>query len=60
MKKASYKNSNIEGLKKKLNTLRSQYRKEKKAQKDSKKSGAGVDDIKGTKTFVLQSFQFLR
>lgn len=44
----------LEIIKKKLNTLRSQYRKELKLMNASKKSGAGTDEVYVKKNIVFQ------
>ena len=49
----------LEILKKKLNTLRSQYRKELKLMNASRKSGAGTDEVYVPKLWCFNELRFL-
>ena len=57
--KALHDNCTLDIVKKKINTLRSQYRKEKKLLISSKKSGAGTDEIYATKLWCFSQLEFL-
>jgi len=46
-------------LKKKINTLRSNFRKELKKINDSKRSGAGADDVYEPSSWVFEELTFL-
>lgn len=49
----------IDDVKKKINTLRSNFRKELKKIHDSKRSGAGADDIYQPSSWLLEELAFL-
>lgn len=49
----------VDEVKKKINTLRSNFRKELKKINDSKRSGAGTDDIYAPSSWVFEELIFL-
>jgi len=51
--------STIEDVKKKINTLRSNFRKELKKINDSKRSGAGTDDVYQPSSWLFEELSFL-
>jgi len=52
-------NSTIDDVKKKINTLRSNFRKELKKINDSKRSGAGTDDVYQPSSWLFEELSFL-
>ncbi|XP_029345231.1 uncharacterized protein LOC100573396 isoform X3 [Acyrthosiphon pisum] len=52
-------NATVDGVKKIINTLKSNYRKELKKINDSKRSGAGSDDIYVPSSWVFEELSFL-
>jgi len=51
--------ASIDDVKKKINTLRSNFRKELKKIHDSKRSGAGADDIYQPSSWLFEELSFL-
>lgn len=51
--------ASIDDVKKKINTLRSNFRKELKKIHDSKRSGAGADDIYQPSSWLFEELAFL-
>lgn len=54
------KNAKIEDVKKKLNSLRTNYRKELRKIKDSQRTGSSTDDIYEPTSWIFWELQFLK
>ena len=52
-------NITLEQIKKKIHTLRSQYKREIKLVRESKKSGMGADDVYNAKLWCFSQLDFL-